>query len=111
MEITFRTKKLQKTCSQKKEAIKAFNKGVAGKLMQRLMELSAFENLSQVPHTPPPRCHELSGKRKGTFAVDLGHPWRLVFAPANGHVPRLEDSGIDKEQVTAIEIISIEDYH
>ena len=75
------------------------------------MELRAFENLSQVPHQPPFRRHELSGKLRGTYAVDLDHPYRLLFVPCHDPVPKLKDGGVDLEKVTAIEIRSVEDYH
>lgn len=111
MRITFRTKKLQKSCSESGEAVKTYGQKRARKLMQRLMELSAFDNLSQVPHLPPLRRHELSGKLKGTYAVDLDHPFRLLFIPDHDPLPRVKDGGIDLENVTAIQITSIEDYH
>jgi len=79
--------------------------------MRRLMELGAFENLAQVPHLPPIRRHELSGKLKGTFAVDLEHPFRLLFTPNHDPVPMHEEGGIDLERVTSIQVESIEDYH
>ena len=102
MLIIFHTKKLQKNCSEKKEAIKAYGDKRAKKLMQRLMELKAAENLSHIPTTPPPRCHELTGNYKGTLSVDLEHPWRLLFVPANNPTPRKKDGG---------QIISIKDTH
>ena len=71
MEITFRNKKLKKSCSVKNEATKAHGKKLAKKLMQRLMELRAFENLLQVSHKPPFRRHALSGNLNGIYAVDL----------------------------------------
>jgi len=111
MQITFRNKKLQKSCSVKKEAIKAYGEKRASKLMQRLMELRAFGNLSQVPHQPPFRRHELSGKLKGTYAIDLDNPYRLLFVPDHEPLPKLEDGGIDLKKVTSIQIVSIEDYH
>ena len=111
MQIAFRNKKLHKTCSVEKEAIKAYGPKCARKLMRRMMELSAFENLAQVPHIPPFRRHELTGKLKGTFAVDLEHPFRLLFTPNHDPIPNLEEGGIDLKKVTAIQIESIEDYH
>jgi proteic killer suppression protein len=111
MEITFRNKKLQRTCSEEKEANKAYGKKRARKLMQRLMELRAFENLSEVPHQPPLRRHELSGKLKGTYAINLDHPYRLLFVPYHDPLPELKGGGIDLGKVTLIQITSIVDYH
>lgn len=79
--------------------------------MGRLMELRAASNLSEIPKTPPPRCHELTGNLKGVLSVDLDHPWRLLFVPAHNPVPKRKDGGLDWERVTAIEIIEIKDTH
>lgn len=84
---------------------------MARKLEQRLMELGAADTLADVSHLPPPRCHELSGGRAGQLSVDLVQPYRLFFIPANDPVPHDEDGGIDREQITEIEIVEIEDPH
>jgi proteic killer suppression protein len=111
MLIYFRTSKLQKLCSKEREMLKQLGRVMADKLQQRLMELNAAETLADVSHLPPPRCHELSGNRAGQFSVDLEHPYRLLFIPADDPVPLKEDGGIDLSQVREIEIIGIEDTH
>jgi len=83
----------------------------AGKLMQRMMELQAADTLSDISHLPPARCHELSGDRAGQFSVDVEHPYRLLFIPINDPLPLREDGGIDREKVTEIQIIEIQDTH
>ncbi len=60
---------------------------------------------------PQARCHELLGNRKGELAVDLKHPYRLIFEPANDPIPRKPDGGLDWTQVTAINILEVVDYH
>ena len=79
--------------------------------MVRLAVLTAAGNLAKVPTTPPERMHQLEGKRKGQFAVDLDHIHRLVFVPNHDPLPRTEDGGIDRVQVTAITINEVVDYH
>lgn len=111
MLIYFRTSKLQKLCSKEREMLKQRGRVMADKLQQRLMELNAAETLADVSHLPPPRCHELSGNRAGQFSVDLEHPYRLLFIPADDPIPLKEDGGIDLSQVREIEIIEIEDTH
>ena len=49
--------------------------------------------------------------KKGEFAVDLKHPFRLVFHPNHEPIPLKEDGGIDLKLVTSIAIIDVEDYH
>lgn len=81
------------------------------KIENRLAVLKAAPTLEAVPTTPPDRCHQLSGDRKGQFAVDLVQPFRIIFEP-NVTVRVSEiDGGIDKQQVTAITIVDVADYH
>ena len=111
MLISFKTKKLQKVCSQRREMQKHLGQGMARKLQQRMMELNAADTLADISHLPPPRCHELSGDRLGQLSVDLVHPYRLFFIPAHDPVPSGEGGGIDREKITEIEIVEIEDPH
>ena len=111
MNLTFRNRKLQKICSFEKDMPREYGKQRAQKLKQRLMELAAAENLDQIAKVPPPRCHEMTGNRKGQLSVDLGHPYRLYFIPAHDPVPTLETGGLDWKQVTAVEILEIADPH
>lgn len=81
------------------------------KLKQRLLELSAAAHLGQISRVPPPRCHELSGDRSGQLSVDLDHPYRLIFIPANDPIPKKDDGGLDWSAVTAVEILEMVDTH
>ena len=80
-------------------------------IMRRLAVLKNARALSLVPTTKPERRHQLTGKRRGQYAVDLIHPYRLVFEAAHEPVPRKENGAIDTDQVTAITIIEVVDYH
>lgn len=111
MEIFFRNKKLEKSCNSEREMLKAHGATRTRKLKYRLMELKAADHLAQISRVPPSRCHELSASRKGQLSVDLDHPYRLIFIPANDPIPRKEDGGLDWEGVTEIEIIEIADTH
>ena len=81
------------------------------KLQQRMMELKAAENLTDISRLPPARCHELKGNRKGQLSVDLEHPYRLLFVPADNPIPKKEGGGLDWDRITEIEIIEIIDTH
>jgi proteic killer suppression protein len=111
MEIYFKSKSLQKACNSATASQKRWGLEIAKKLWQRLSELRAADCLADISHLPPARCHELTGRRKGCFAVDLKHPYRLVFRPLHDPVPLKDDGSIDRERVTAILIIGVEDYH
>ena len=44
------------------------------------------------------RCHRLQGNRSGQYAVDLEHPYRLIFS-------------VNGEQIQIAKIEEIADYH
>ena len=111
MEINFKTVKLAKVFNQEKMLMSEYGEENGRIIMRRMAVLKAAPNLSQVSHLKPDRRHELIGRRKGEFAVDLKQPFRLVFRPNHDPVPLKTDGGIDLEHITSITIINVEDYH
>lgn len=111
MRIFFKIRKLQKICSESSESQKRLGAKCGRKLQQRMMELKAAQNLSDISRLPPARCHELTGDRAGQFSVDLEHPYRLLFIVANNPYPVRESGGVDWDGVSEIEIIEIADTH
>lgn len=111
MDIAFRNKTLKKVFNSEKELKKKFGAEKARLIMRRMAVLRASPVLAEVPYTKPERRHELSGKHSGQFAVDLKHPYRLIFKPNHEPLPRKDDGGIDLTQITAIKILGVEDYH
>ncbi len=111
MDITFGDNKLLKCANEQKYARKTLGSLRAEKLEKRLKELRAASALEDVRNLPQARYHELTGNRKGQLACNLDHPYRLIFLPGNNPVPRKPDGGLDWSQITAIEILGIEDYH
>jgi len=59
----------------------------------------------------PGRCHELLHDRALQLSIDLDHPYRLIFEPADEPIPTKPDGGIDWNKVTALRILGIEDTH
>ena len=110
MKIYFKTKKLEKQCSEMREMVKAFGRIMADKLSQRLVELHASENLADMFCLPSARCHELKN-RNGVFSVDLVQPYRLLFVPAHDPIPVRGDGGIKLDAIVEVEVINIEDTH
>ena len=110
MVIVFRSSKLGKLCNSLKKAQRAWGTRGGKLVMRRLDEIKAADNLKilKAVHT---RCHPLKGNRKGQWSVDLEHPYRLIFEPANEPLPLHEDGGLDIERVTAVRIIAVEDTH
>ena len=79
--------------------------------MRRLDEIRDSDNLAVLMKLPGARCHPLREDRSGQFSVDLDHPYRLIFVPANDPLPRLADGGLDLTQVTAVLILERTDTH
>ena len=111
MEITFRTRKLAKIFNSTTALHRQYNDRMAQTIMRRLAVLKNARALSLVPTTKPERRHQLTNNRRGQYAVDLIHPYRLVFEAAHEPIPRKENGAIDTDQVTAITIIEVVDYH
>ena len=112
MDVRFKKKKTQKACETERERNKTFGQARAKKILRRLEVLEAADNLDQVSHVPPERCHQLGNDRDEEFAVDVEGQWRIIFEVNHVEIPRKPDGGIDKTKVTSILIIDIcEDYH
>lgn len=111
MDIDFRKRKLEKLFNAEAELIRQYGEKTAEKIMSRMAVLHHAPSLGDVPIKKPERCHPLKGKRKGEYAVDLDHPRRLVFEPNVDPVPETENGEVDLKAITAITIISVEDYH
>lgn len=110
MEILFQSRRFEKECNEQRRLVKKHGSIRAKKIRQRLDDLYAAEVLEDMRYIPG-RCHELSGDRKGQLSLDLDHPHRLIFKPANNPIPRKEDGGLDWTRITAVIIIGVEDTH
>jgi proteic killer suppression protein len=110
MDLSFATNKLARELADERAMRKAYGDR-AGRLKLRLDFLAGAACLDDVPPAPPMRRHELRGEWAGHYAVDVTGNWRLIFRPNHDPVPRTEDGGPDLKSVTAIEIVSVEDYH
>ncbi len=111
MVIVYKTSKLEKECNEAKLMVKKHGPVRAKLLQKRLTELRAAAVLVDIFRLPQVRCHELRENRKGELAVDLDHPYRLIFEPADEPIPTKPDGGLDWTRVTSIRIIEIKDYH
>lgn len=104
MEISFTSRKLQKTCENHTELKKKYGDIQARRIIQRINELQAAANLHDILQLPQARLHPLAGNRKKQFAVDILHPYRIILLPLDGNKT-------DLKTITIIQIISIIDYH
>ena len=109
MLISYPNEKTKKIFETEKSLRKKYGQQVT-KSKQRIKELEAADSLADIVSLPGPRCHELKGDLKGAFSVDLVHPFRLLFRPAEP-VPKKTDGGIDLAEVKKVLIIGVEDTH
>lgn len=98
MEIRYKNSKMEKVCTNAYEAEKKHGKEMAEKIQFRIDQISAALSVEMMIQFKIGRCHPLKGKRKNQYAVDLVHPYRLVF----------EKIGAEIQIVNIMEII---DYH
>jgi plasmid maintenance system killer protein len=110
VEISYRSRKLEKQLTDPKEMIKSYGL-LARKINQRLKDLSGVDNLMIMRTIPAARCHELTGDHLGELAVYISGNFRLIFEPNHNPIPRKVDGGLNWQEVTKIQINNIEDYH
>lgn len=110
MDITFASKKLEKLCNSDRELRAEYGERMAKVIRTRLADLAAADNL-EVMKVLPGRCHSLTGNWIGHFALDLVHPYRLVFRPTDDPLPLRESGDLDWSLVRKVEIVGIVDYH
>lgn len=108
MQITYASNAIQRLCEEDKHQRKQLGEKRAKRLKNRLTELRAVANVSQLQLGRP---HPLTGDRAGQFSVDLDGPMRLLFEPSDHPPPALEAGGINWQQVTSVRILEIGDTH
>jgi proteic killer suppression protein len=110
MDIVFKDKKFKKECNNQRLLEKKYGADRARRIRRRLDDLHAANILEDMKNLPG-RCHELLHNRSGQFSLDLDHPYRLIFEPADDSIPTRPDGGIDWTKVTAVRILGVEDTH
>ena len=110
MEVTFASDKLAKSMNSDSRLSQTYGAELAKQIRKRLDDLDAAGNLDDM-RTLPGKCEELSGNRLGELSVRLNKNWRLIFKPNHDPKPTKTDGGLDWNQVTAVQITEIVDYH
>ncbi len=98
MNITYKNRKIEKICTDVRTAERTYGVKMAEKIHQRIDEIAAADTVEMMIQFHIGRCHPLSQNRKGQYALDLIHPYRLVF----------EKSGNEIQIVNILEIVN---YH
>ena len=82
----------------------------AGIIRRRLDDLRAADTLEDLRYMPG-RFHELKAERKGQWACDLEHPYRLIFTPHEHPIPSNEDGQYVWAEIKGVDILEITNYH
>ena len=98
MDITYKNNKIKSICTDAKTAERTYGREMADKIYQRIDEICAADTVEMMVLFHIGRCHPLTQNRKGQYAVDLVHPYRLVF----------EKKG---DEIQIANILEIVDYH
>lgn len=98
MDITYKNKRIKKICTDVKTAERIYGQKMADKIHQRIDEITAADTVEMMIQFHIGRCHPLTQNRKGQYAVDLVHPYRLVFEK-------------NEKEIQIVNIIEIVDYH
>lgn len=86
MEILYKNGKLEKICMDAKVADKIYGKEMAEKIQMRIDQIRAVDTVEEMVRWRIGRCHPLKNNRKGQYAVDLVHPYRMIFEKQGGRI-------------------------
>ncbi len=110
MIITFTDNKLRRFANDNKLAVKKLGLHRAKLYQRRLEDLADAESFADLKELPG-RYHKLKENRKGQWACDLDHPYRLIFEPALKQIPEDKNGNQILIEIKSLEIIEIIDYH
>ncbi|MDD4729285.1 MAG: type II toxin-antitoxin system RelE/ParE family toxin [Dysgonamonadaceae bacterium] len=98
LKIKYKSNSLERVCTNYSMAQRKYGERMARLIHQRVDELQSADSIEMLVQYSIGRCHPLEGNRKGEYAMDLVHPYRLVFEQ-------------NKTDIQEVRIIKIEDYH
>lgn len=98
MEVCYKNNKLRKECTDASVSERSYGFDMAVLIFQRIEEIQASPTVEFMIEHRIGRCHPLKFDRKGQYAVDLVHPFRLVFQKQGS-------------EIQIARIIEITDYH
>lgn len=79
MQIRYKNNKLKEVCTNINKAEKKHGTEMAEKIHLRIKQISAATSVEMLLQYRIGRCHLLKGNRKEQYAMDLVHPYRLIF--------------------------------
>lgn len=108
MDILFSSDRSAAEFNDFNQLVRRYGQPMAKMIHRRLSDLLAARNLAEMRTLfSSGRCHELTGDRAGQISLDLKHPLRLIFEPAEEPIPRKADGGLDWKQVVSVRILEI----
>jgi len=110
MKVTISDKKLSKVAFDHRKLKKEYGEVCAKKIIKRLDDLRNATTLEDVRDFPG-RYHELKEDRKGEWACDLEHPYRMILIPHEDPIPTDEHGRYIWIEIKGVEVTEITDYH
>ena len=114
MDVEIADRKLKRALEDNRECTRRYGAEMAQKIRLRMTALHAADSLADFwpPLKGPERCHELKGDLKGTFSIDLKHPYRLLFRAVEPEKQSSSENEKDRwSTIKTITILDIEDTH
>ena len=111
MNLIYANTKVESLCTNMKSAIKLFggDKRMALSLMARINAMEQAEVIKDIIVMPGFRFHQLIGKRKGYFAIDvksIRDKWRIIIQPLDDDGKSFDPCNID-EIAASVRIVEI----
>lgn len=94
MDITYKSNKIEKICTDAKISDRTYGNEMSEKIQMRIGEIEAADTVEEMIKYRIGRCHPLINNRKGQYAVDLVHPYRLVFEKHGSQEPMTKVTGL-----------------
>ena len=92
MEVTFRTKQLQRAFEENRQAVRLWGKDVARKYIARVLTLQSARDFRETRRLASLRAHPLQGDREGQWALDMTARYRLIVRPSrDGEAVMIEE--------------------
>ena len=111
MDIRYANNKVEKQCTDLKAATRFFggDKNMAISIMSRINAIEQAIVIKDIIVMPTFRFHQLKGKRKGYFAIDvktIRDKWRIIVQPLDDEGKIFDPCNID-EVASIVKIIEI----
>ena len=118
MRIIYDNEKVQKQCTNTKEAKKLFggNEMLARSLLARINAIKSANVIKDIIMMPPYHFHKFEGTMEGYFAIDVKsrrEQWRIILEPLDEKKEPYNPCNIDEiaESVRIVEITEVSKHY